>query len=270
MTSKAKGRLQKLLKLPVIGLLSVGMFRMAPEAMNRLGKLGEKRTVTEKDWPSIVCESMETFDLVPTEYNDYVCLEDSVLEDRGWWFDAGMSIWMYAPGTVKTSFDLSQLCADSISLDTIGGEPTMVIRWPAPSIADVVIRHSELHTDKDEWGTPGLSNEARHRYNTELREGLLREAETGLIEQALARGVLDDAAMFAQATVPQMVRGLGFSGEVVVEIAGHEESVAPPGVEQPLDPIEPDNDAISGVPGPSNALEDDRGSAIALARRKAR
>ena len=155
--------------------------------------------------PTVVESIQDLSELTSVEMVEYTTIEKG--EDRGILnFLAGDRIFMFAVARIGAGVDLAKLTPESFVVDQETG--TVVVDLPAPEVfysyldseaTQVVDRDTGLLTK----GDVQLESDAR------------REAETILLEQAVAEGILDEAQESAETTIADFLHGLGYEHVVI-------------------------------------------------------
>jgi hypothetical protein len=161
--------------------------------------------------PTIVESIQELSELTSVEMVEYTTIEKG--NDRGILnFLAGDRIFMFAVARIGAGVDLGKLDAGSFVVDQETG--TVLVNLPA---AEVFYSYLDVEATQVVDRDTGLFVKGDAQLESEAR----REAESILLEQALARGILGMARENAEDTVSGFLHGLGFEHVVI------ERSIAP-------------------------------------------
>jgi len=169
--------------------------------------------------------------LETSRWIDYVIIEDSIVEGRGIWFDAGLEMTMFIPGTVYAGVDMSESNSVSFEFDTLDAARRLTVHLPNPSITACELHHEEIHETVEEWGVPGLSNEARREYTSVLHTSLESIGRSQLMLQAVEEGILDDVKRQLEVMIPAALNELGYSLSVEVQFPSSRVAEEDPGTE---------------------------------------
>lgn len=158
--------------------------------------------------PTVVESIQDLSELTSVEMVEYTTIEKG--NDRGILnFLAGDRIFMFAVARVGAGVDLAKLDQESFVVDQETG--TVIVNMPG---AEVFYSYLDAEATQVVDRDTGLLVKGDAQLESEAR----REAESILLDQAIARGILDMARENAEATIAGFLHGLGYE-HVVIERA---------------------------------------------------
>ena len=205
MTASVRALIAAALVVVALGAFVVGRgVSTADGWMNRIFGEGEVTNVG----PVTITALRELAQLTTFEMVEYTVIEKA--DDRGWLnWATGDRVSMFVVARIGAGVDLAALTEGAVDADPETG--VVEIRLPAPAIAYVDVDEEQTTVyDRDTGiftqGDPHLEQSAR------------LAAEEVLVDAALERGLLDQAAEEARTVITTFVESLGYTDiEVVIE-----------------------------------------------------